>query len=147
MIVWMVINNSKTPLQEESEGFSKLKADLQALQGEFNKVDDGWKYSEGCVGKGGVFDRDKATSCSLGITSQAKDDITINDYLKIAMNSKKFTLKNSGNEIATFYSLSSSSYRASKCALEAVKTNIGKTYLSLGCFNTASKFYFPRTDR
>ena len=63
--IWFIFSNKHSDLQQEAEGFAKLKSDFLTLQSEFNKIDPGWKYSEGCTGSGGVFDRDKATDCTL----------------------------------------------------------------------------------
>lgn len=56
-------------LRGEAERFAKLKQDFLELQEIFNKGYSQWEYSEGCGGYGGVLDRHKATSCSIGLSS------------------------------------------------------------------------------
>ncbi|MBP7775151.1 MAG: hypothetical protein KA069_00975 [Candidatus Saccharimonas sp.] len=111
-----------SPLQREAVGFTGLKQDFLALQQEFNKVDTGWVYGEGCTGSGGVFDRDKATDCSMAITNrQIKSPEKLQQYLSTTTNSHldTFKLKSDGKKDDQHYALATKyNMDGSVCAIE-----------------------------
>lgn len=141
-------------LQQEAEGFTKLKQDFLDLQKEFNKIDQGWVYHEGCVGAGGVFDRDKASECSLSIRNLDKNlDLVRFDFysswLRNLNDSRYFNSSSIKKIDSTTYSLDSISFPLSSCSLTYIVqgTQNVKNGIALACSATAHYFHFPRTDR
>ncbi|MFZ1812517.1 MAG: hypothetical protein WAU02_03305 [Candidatus Saccharimonadales bacterium] len=141
-------------LQQEAEGFTKLKQDLVSLQKDFNKVDNGWQYREGCTGSGGVFDRDKATGCAVSISNKdVNKPEDLSKYLAMLNNyyPRVFQYLEKKGMSESYYVFESKSLPESNCSLEIVSDHLGDRdeprYITFGCSHDAHYFYFPRTDR
>lgn len=52
-----------------------LKQDILSLQAEFNKIDPGWEFIEGCKSKGEKFKQNEASSCYVQLEIPMKVDI------------------------------------------------------------------------
>lgn len=118
-----------------------MKQDVLALQQEFNKVDPGWGYGEGCTGSG--YNRLYATDCTLGIINNiGSANIRSLDYYASLIEKNRFKIKSHTDNI---YFLDSTSFSNSKCAFQSGKQEESK-YYSLRCHADAREFYFKRTD-
>ena len=53
---------------QDAQKFQSLKADMLALQTEFNKIMPGWEYEEGCWGGGGPYNVREPQGCRLYIS-------------------------------------------------------------------------------
>lgn len=153
LLIGYLLKDYNPALQQEAEGFTKLKQDILDLQKEFNKVDAGWTYHEGCVGAGGVFDRNKATSCSLGIQSVKSMDMKkFDEYKKLTISDKgqrRFKTDSEQPADANRFFLSSDPFPKSQCSISLISADepSGSKYISIGCSADAHQFYFERTDR
>ena len=58
---------------QDAQKFQSLKADMLALQTEFNKIMPGWEYEEGCWGGGGPYNVREAQGCNVSITKKQVD--------------------------------------------------------------------------
>ncbi|MBP7760200.1 hypothetical protein KA093_00180 [Candidatus Saccharibacteria bacterium] len=147
LLIGYLLKDYNPALQQEAEGFTKLKQDFLDLQKEFNKIDQGWVYGDGCTGSGGVFDRDKATDCAMSITattSAGPQRLTL--YRDTAI-SKGYFDKNGAKQIDTeAYSMNSRNFPQSNCVIEIITEKDAKK-ITLGCSAPAHYFHFPRTDR
>ena len=152
-------------LQKEAEGFTKLKQDFLDLQKEFNKVDTGWTYHEGCRGKGGVYNDDEASSCRLLLTSRDTSEYTLiqnhfEGYVQILTDSGDFTTTDMTKEIMwsisdpgdmtkiSSHTLRRSSWPDANCSLRdffsSDKANGG---IELECDHSSHYFRYPRYDK
>ena len=140
-------------LRQEADGFAKLKQDFLALQTEFNKIDPGWQYSEGCRGKGGVYERNKASDCSMSIYNPMVSNTNkIELYLKVINNTKYFIVGSDKVDTRPSYKIQAKAFPSSNCTITysdsiSVGDQISSRFLSFGCISSAHQFYFPRTDR
>lgn len=128
--------------RQEAANFAKLKQDFLTLQTEFNKIDQGWKYREGCRGTGS--NRLYATSCNLEIYhSHDPNDIhPIGDYARKFIYNNKFLMENHAND---YYRLRSTSFADAVCSFQpGMQENI--EFYSLYCIANAKEFHFKRTD-
>ncbi|MFZ1812375.1 MAG: hypothetical protein WAU02_02495 [Candidatus Saccharimonadales bacterium] len=152
-------------LRQEADGFAKLKQDFLALQTEFNKIDPGWEYSEGCRGKGGVYNDNQPSSCSLVLASKAVADYPaiqnkFDDYIKIMKGVSGFQAIGLKNEVRlsisdptnttslTTLHLTNQSFDRTGCDLKDYVLNdklLGG--IKLECHHTATAFHYPRYDR
>lgn len=147
LLVAYLFKGYNPDLQQEADGFTKLKQDFLKLQQEFNKVDNGWAYSDGCTGSGGVFDRDKATDCSMSVTSNnTVDPAKILSYKDLAISNGVFDASSVKQIDVKAYSMKSVNFPSSNCVLEIIDEN-GLEKITLGCSGKAHYFHFPRTDR
>ena len=60
-------------LTAEKKSFETLRTDMKSLQAEFNKIDPGWEYSEGCHGNGQEI-RYAASSCQVTLFNKTAQD-------------------------------------------------------------------------
>ena len=149
-LVLYIFKDYSPSLQQEADGFTKLKLDFLALQKEFNRIDKGWEYKEGCVGRGGVYESDIPHSCGfdLILMEYTYSDISLlaKNYTSVLDTSNKFSYK---KKTETLFRVSSFSFPNAQCSMQIGSTpkNGGKSYLTLGCSATAHYFHFPRTDK
>lgn len=155
LLVAYLFKGYNPDLQQEADGFTKLKQDFLTLQQEFNKIDIGWVYGDGCTGSGGVFDRDKATDCSIRLTNrQLNSPEKLRQYLLMTTNDHldTFSLKPSENGTNQHYSLSTKYNMVGlSCAIYITADDYNDIndprYITIACSATAHYFHFPRTDR
>jgi len=141
---------------KEREMFMSLRADMKDLQIEFNKIDQGWEYSETCRGKGGDFDRNIPSSCALSITNTENDfsgtaKERLEYYKSIISNKDIFSAVSDTQESSSnqhFFTLDYRYQANENCTFESYSGGLDnkKVYLTVGCISSASEFYFPRND-
>lgn len=136
-------------LQQEAEGFTKLKQDFLDLQKEFNKIDQGWVYHEGCVGKGGVYESDIPDSCGMELTKifdGQTSTLGTEKYIDLLKPSKRFSYSKDKDSL---YIVKSAPLPSAHCALQAIESSRENEsrYMTFGCSATTHYFHFPRTDR
>lgn len=130
--------------------FMSLKEDMLALQVEFNKIQPGWEYSDGCRGGQEVFNGDDPNNCFLDLNNNLlainnKDNFNkLNELVK----TNNFVFDKLSDE--TFNGVDYLSYQYShvdnkkiKCALSASSNNPG---IYFGCSGKARDFYFQKID-
>lgn len=152
-------------LQREAEGFTNLKKDFLELQKEFNSIDSGWTYQEGCRGKGGVYNDDEASSCRFILyrkellSSKGLRD-SFDQYLTAAKQSGVFTQKNAVYTVPWSASdtsdktplrvadLVSSRFSESTCEIsETLSEDRTQSGILLECNHASHYFHYPRYDR
>lgn len=141
---------NQTQLNNEKNSFMQLRSDFLSLQTEFNKVDPGWTYSESCNGKGGVYNDNEASNCSLTVYSSIKGKASknkIDEYIQkineILVPSNGAQLKIDGSFVKFKHSTSSNSYYAG-CSSNFMDDT---SYAFVQCSDSAHQFYFQRADR
>lgn len=143
----------------DADRFAALQTDFKKLQTEFNKIDPGWQYSEGCEAKGDVANPENRILCSVTIENSTLSHVT---YSIDVATSRYASVTE--NQIRSMKNIKDSSYRNSKGAdysnrvfsrsgIENGLCEISSTYVapyvttSLTCNDEAQKFYFPKTDK
>ncbi len=121
-----------------------LKQDILSLQGEFNKIDAGWKYSESCHGKGEKFKENEVSSCYIQMEIAKKIDPQqykglLNDNF-ILLNEYHF--KNDFNNNHSL-SLEHKVYKNAVCGM-SILLQENKSIIS--CHDSALDFYFPKNQ-
>lgn len=150
-VIYIQVLNNK--IQEK--GFIETKIALLKLQDTFNRADSGWKYSDSCRAKGGVYEADVPSSCAMSINNnqialnRSNSWDKIKEYKRIVENDSQFkilevTEKNEEN--AVIYKISE--LPKGYCTLETVQSEKNEELykISFVCRQTANKFYFPRND-
>jgi len=139
--------NQYTHFQDKQK-FMTLKQDMLALQAEFNKIDPGWTYSEGCHAKGEKFKENEASSC--GISLSISKNIEISKYKDLVSSVGKFEIKREydfedygrkDHNLSINYSLNSSVACSFGLSLQLERQSSG-----FGCHDSALEFYFPKTQ-
>lgn len=129
-----------------------LKQDMLSLQSEFNKIDTGWKYSEGCHGKGEKFKENQISSCGLGIDT-ANDSIDKGKILAYRSNLEaKFKVTSQSTFTHQGYEYSEIVVKHKNYDVNCsflikipIENNLKKKSL-LECSGSALDFYFPKTQ-
>ncbi len=134
-------------IDAEREGFMKLKQDFLSLQAEFNKIDPGWEYGEGCHGRGGVYEQSIPSYCFNELFLKNKNEESVKTIYQSILNNELFISKFS----ARYTSLNSdkfvsNSYNLSNCSSQ-LRLNGNTSYINISCSAPASEFYFTRTDK
>lgn len=128
--------------RQEAAHFAQLKQDVLALQQEFNKVDPGWEYSEGCVGKGGVYEQNTPYYCSIDISRKnTTPPSELSLYVDI-LAKQKFTSTSSSKNL---FEIKSKEFKNCNCTLQSSQST-GNSYYDFSCSAPAREFYFKRTD-
>lgn len=141
---------------KEREMFMSLREDMKTLQIKFNKIHEGWKYNEGCRGKGGDYDRNIPSTCFLSISNKDIDLSTngiqiIDGYRAILEQSRKFEDFSEINTdtLSSEFTMTYAGHESINCSYQQIRdveSSENGTLLTLGCIGYASEFYFPRND-
>lgn len=132
---------------QDRQKFMTLRADMLALQTEFNKIDPGWQYSESCHAKGEKFKEGEASSCGISISLESQSispkeyDMLLKSYIS---NSTRNEFEHQGYKYIEIYGAYEGS-KGVKCS-QLQKEKSGITLLSLQCSSSALDFYFPRSQ-
>lgn len=150
LLVAYLFKDYNPSLQQEADGFTKLKQDFIALHQEFNKIDNGWEYNEGCVGRGGVYESDTPHSCGIDLIllddEHTDTSKMIKKYTSALDYSKRFSYSKKSETILEVRSMS---FPNAQCSMQAGTSSQkgNMRYITVGCSATAHYFHFPRTDR
>lgn len=138
----------------DADRFATLQADFKKLQVEFNKIDPGWEYSEGCTA-GGLLDDFKTCGVSLSNNKLRQSDIqkaanTYGDIISatddVRLGSRHQFSHDSKEYIEQL--LSRKDMKDANCDLLLQKAITSETLSSsVGCSHPAQSFYFKRSDR
>jgi len=142
--VWFI------PKYLERQKFMTLKQDMLALQTEFNKIDPGWEYNEGCYAKKEKFKEDQPSYCYLSIELDVPPKNNFEDYRKNALLLSKFHIMREStfeDQGRTLKDVNMNYLPASiNCGLGGKSTEQSMQNLTLQCTADASDFYFPKTQ-
>ncbi|MGB3009180.1 MAG: hypothetical protein WBB33_02375, partial [Candidatus Saccharimonadales bacterium] len=135
-------------LTAEKKSFETLRTDMKSLQAEFNKIDPGWEYSEGCHGNGQEI-RYTASSCfvsvyksidpvntkNIVVQSQFFDEAESSSFIdnNIKYDVQKITYRNDYNFLCDF--------------ITSQNENDGKKSMGFNCSRSAHQFYFDDKDK
>jgi hypothetical protein len=137
----------------DADRFAALRSDFKKLQTEFNKIDPGWEYSEGCTA-GGKLDDFKTCSAALvnrRVTNQRalKDDMKIykEQLVTFAVKTDVYSYVSDTKQPALGIQVKGQDLQDGIiCDLDLSGDSKLKN-ISLYCRDSARKFYFDRTDR
>lgn len=137
----------------DKKRFSELKADMLSLQAEFNKIEPGWEYSEGCTAGGTVFDEEAHKGCSIELQNNKGEfgDYSIRSlsdtFSRYAIEKGYFkSVKDRGEYIEDgmkhdTVSLEREGITEGRCFIDSTSYSV-----HLACRNDARDFYFKRVD-
>lgn len=137
----------------DSAKFFNLKQDMQTLQTEFNKIDSGWTYSEGCDGPHYVYDTGESY-CTISLKAGPTMNVNSSNIdLYISTIKTKLSIKDTIKKMPSIQKPSSSSFgfketnftSAGGCLLYLDDINNSDTALS--CTYQSRYFYFQRSDK
>lgn len=156
----------KAPVTNSDDriGFNNLSKELKSLQTDLNKIHSGWVYSEGCSGKGGVYEQDKASSCSITLINKSSDakeikskflmySDSIDDVFLVITPSTESRWSISNSSDNRFYK--SAGYKYDKfpgtsCNLreffDEVSVDSQSGGVNFTCTHSTEQFYFRRSD-
>ena len=137
----------------DAERFSTLQSDFKKLQTEFNKIDPGWEYSEGCTA-GGKLDDFKTCSVSLSNDNMKNDnqlDTVLEAYRKLlpefdAKIGQRDYINDDGLPAVNMQLKGRGMFTGVLCDLSTT-TRSGVKIMYVYCRDSARNFYFDRTDR
>jgi hypothetical protein len=133
---------------QDKQKFMTLKQDMLTLRAEFNKIDPGWTYSEGCHAKGEKFKENEASSCGASLTNIDSRDLDM--YLNIIQ--KLFTVKSNSSftdSLGRYQNNRVLQYAKTdsiNCEIGSIKNADSKFTNGLSCSGSALEFYFPKTQ-
>lgn len=107
-------------LAQEAETYASLRQDMKNLHQEFNKIDPGWVYHEGCQGMGEVYKRNVPGTCSIELEYKNDAVRNVRVYADI-VNSKQ-----------DFHNLRSAEYSLNS-EVDRMYKGFGVGYKNLGC--------------
>lgn len=164
-LVLYVLSQQRTAAAEyEKEVFMNLQSSMKSLKNDFSSIDSGWIYSEGCRGKGGVYERAEPSSCLISITNQSDDPSALKGNFSLYERELETLFVNSVSQTTIKWSITnendtrvhkSSGYTLKddnevKCSLREFYSNDNPASvhggLTFSCNRSAAKFYFPRYD-
>lgn len=123
--------------------FMTLQSDFKKLQMEFNKIDPGWEYSEGCSAAHFTFG-DGQPSCEVAL--KASDGAVEEKKSYYLTKASEIVGKVENEEVSPIELIRSGFTKAgsSYCAISFGSEEF-KAYVR--CSSEAREFYFQRTDR
>lgn len=145
-------------IEKDRRLFVGLREDMKSLQEEFNKVQGGWEYDEGCKGGGGVYDSDIPSLCfinisnnSNGVTPEAKENSekyqrTIKDS-NLFVNISNPSTYDTYNEVIMQYRISPNIKCVFQYSNSSDLTTPKDSPLTLSCLGDSKGFHFVRIDK
>lgn len=130
----------------DADRFAALQTDFKKLQTEFNKIDPGWEYSEGCSAPH-FASGDGQPGCEVALYASKPGQINSDKSTEYTHMATMFIGKASDTESSSQKSLTRDGFTAagkSYCAISLGSEN-AKAYVI--CSSEAQKFYFQRTDQ
>lgn len=121
-----------------------------------------WKYSEGCIGKGGVYNRDEPSYCSvtLSLTNNSNSSLStiLSTYIEIFHNKTSFIFDSTPTTSQAPNRQNVISYISTKLNINSIKNEhceltisrrdgTDEVSSSLNCSLPSNKFYFDRNDK
>ena len=148
LIIYTNWNNQRLA-QEDRQKFMTLKSDMLQLQTEFNKIDAGWEYSEGCNDKGEVFRHNEASSCHVDLIRN--NPVASQEYVNLISSSGDYSnidrYEFMDDQVMRMgYSMRYTKHKTVKCGFDGKKSQDKDGLLSFGCSASALEFYFPKTQ-
>lgn len=131
--------------QDETK-FLSLRQDMKDLQKEFNKVDSGWVYSEGCSAPHYVYNSG-TPSCEITIRQQKIADINVSTYINIAEKIIGKVDKNAKNDIDLRKTLNRPGFNTPGKGYCVIDLKPSQSIPFVECSNDARDFYYQRTDQ
>lgn len=130
----------------DADRFAKLQSDFKRLQGEFNRIDPGWEYSEGCsaahyASGDGQPDCEVAVHANnIGKIAQEKDSL----YLAAV---ESIIGKVSSTDSPSLKSLLRDGFTETGHSVCAISLGSADSKAYARCSSEAQDFYFTRTDQ
>lgn len=151
------------PIKEES-GFRKLASNMRNVKQKLDLISPGWVYKEGCSGKGGVYERDEPSYCSITLTnnnlgstySESRylefSKVVGYSFTEVRPTTSSKWLSSNPDDARTYNSTGFvyDDFPETSCSLSEFygdKLNETKAYgVNFTCAHTATRFYFSRLD-
>lgn len=147
------INYQKQLDKVDAERFATLQLDFKKLQVEFNKIDPGWKYKEGCAAGGKLDDFKVCTVVIQDDVQSNSADTVLSKYSRLMVQidpslslGRKFNTTSDAGSYYVGYVVDNKNVNDGSCELGAIQKGDSSVSLSLSCSNSARDFYFVRTD-
>jgi|JI10StandDraft_1071094.scaffolds.fasta_scaffold1149961_1 hypothetical protein len=164
ILLYVISLQRAAAAEYEKEMFMNLQSNMKSLKEAFSAIDSGWSYSEGCRGKGGVYERGEPSSCLISITNQSEDPSTLKGNFNLYERVLDTLFLNSVPQTTSEWSITNENdtrvHKSSGYSLKddsEVTCTFSEFYsndepasarggLTFSCNRPAAKFYFPRYD-